>query len=105
MLVLLNIDSITNIGVRPMVQHLSTVTQKGQVTIPGPLRKALNIKPRDLVESSLVDGEVRLRPAKSAVLTSYGSVKPLKPASTPTDYRRLRREIEEEIADEVASKG
>ena len=88
-----------------MAQYVSAVTQKGQVTIPGPLRKALNIKPKDLVEFSLVDGEVRIRPSRSAVLTSYGSVKPLKPRSTPTDYRRLRREIEEEIADEVASEG
>ena len=88
-----------------MARYVSTVTQKGQVTIPGPLRKALKIQPRDLVAFELVDGEVRLRPIESAVLASYGAVMPLKSPKKPTDYRRLRREIEEEIADEVASEG
>ena len=81
-----------------MAQYVSTVTQKGQVTIPGPLRKALNIKPKDLVEFSLVDGEVRLRPIRSVLLAGYGSVEPRR---RPEDFRKLRQEIEEEIAEEV----
>ena len=84
---------------------MSAVTQMGQVTIPGPFRKALNIQPKDLVAFELVDGEVRLRPIESAVLASYGAVRPISPSEKPTDYRRLRRDIEEEIADEVASEG
>ena len=32
-----------------MARYVGTVTQKGQVTIPGPLRKALKIQPKDLV--------------------------------------------------------
>ena len=81
-----------------MAQYVSAVTQKGQVTIPRPLRKALNIQPRDLVAFSLVDGEVRLRPIESPVLASFGAVKPRR---NPEDFRELRREIEEEIAEEV----
>ena len=88
-----------------MAQYVSSVTQKGQVTIPAPFRKALNIHAKDLVVFSLVDGEVHLRPIESAVLASYGAVKPISPSEKPTDYRRLRRDIEEEIADEVASEG
>lgn len=88
-----------------MPRYVSSVTQKGQVTIPGPLRKALKIQPKDQVVFELVDGEVRLRPVKSAVLTSFGAVKPLRPFDGPIDFRRLRQEIEEEIADEVASEG
>ena len=88
-----------------MARFVSTVTQKGQVTIPAPVRKALKIQPKDQVAFELVDGEVRLRPIESAVLASYGAVKPLESPKTPTDYRRLRREIEEEIADEAAGKG
>ena len=88
-----------------MEQYVSAVTQKGQVTIPGPLRKALKIRPRDLVAFALIEDGVLLRPAKSTVLASYGAVKPVKPVDKPIDYRGLRREIEEEIADEVASKG
>ena len=81
-----------------MAQYVRPVTQKGQVTIPGPLRKALNIKPKDLVAFTLVDGEVRLRPIVSPVLASFGAVKP---RGKPEDFRDLRREIEEEIAEEV----
>ena len=81
-----------------MANYVSAVTQKGQVTIPGPLRKALNIQPRDLVVFSLVDGEVRIRPIESPVLASFGAVKPRR---KPEDFRHLRRETEEEIAEEV----
>lgn len=85
-----------------MAQRITTVTQKGQVTIPGPIRKALKIKPRDRVEFRLVNGEARLRRAKSAVAATFGMVKP---HERPIDFRKLRREIEEEIADEVAKEG
>ena len=88
-----------------MTQRITTVTQKGQVTIPGPIRKALNIKPKDRVAFELVDGEVRLRPARSAVMAIFGSVKSTNHSKGPTDYTKLRREVEEEIADEVASEG
>ncbi len=81
-----------------MAEYVTTVTQKGQVTIPGELRKALNIKPRDRVAFELVDGEVRLRPFRSRLLAGYGSVQP---RSRPEDFKRIRQEIEEEIAEEV----
>lgn len=88
-----------------MGEHSTTVTSKGQVTIPVEVRRALNIKPRDRVAFELVDGEVLLRPVKSAVQATYGTVKPLKPLRKPIDFRALRREIQEEIAAEVASEG
>lgn len=81
-----------------MANYVSAVTQKGQVTIPGPFRKALNIQPRDLVAFSLVDGEVRIRPIESPVLASFGAVTPRR---KPEDFRDLRRETEDEIAEEV----
>ena len=81
-----------------MAQYVSTVTQKGQVTIPSHVRKALNIKPRDRVAFELFDGEVRLRPIQSSLLSGYRSVEPL---SRPEDFRKIRQEIEEEIADQA----
>ena len=78
-----------------MAEYVSTITQKGQVTIPLELRKALKIKPKDRVAFDLVDGEVRLRPISSWVESTYGSVKPF---SMPEDFRRIRREAEEEWA-------
>ena len=81
-----------------MDQYASSVTQKGQVTIPGPFRKALKIQPKDLVAFTLVNGEVRLRPIRSGLLAGYRSVEPRR---WPEDFRKLRHEMEEEVADEV----
>ncbi len=85
---------LLKIGVM-MNKYVTTVTQKGQVTIPGELRKALKIKPKDRVAFELVDGDVRLRPISSWVASTYGSVKPL---TRPEDFSRIRQEAEEEWA-------
>ncbi len=85
-----------------MAQQVTTVTQKGQVTIPVHIRKALKIKPKDKLVFEMVDGEVRVRPMKSRLLAGFGSVKP---PSKPIDFKELRREIEEEIAEEVMKEG
>lgn len=85
-----------------MDQYVSTVTQKGQVTIPGHIRKALNIKPKDIVAFEMEDGEVRVRLIQSSLLAGFGSVRP---RSRPEDFRKMRQEIEEEIADEVSREG
>ena len=81
-----------------MHKYVTTVTQKGQVTIPGELRKVLKIKPRDKVAFELVDGEVRLRPAPSPVEAGFAAVKP---RNRPEDFRKMRREVEEEWGEEV----
>ena len=40
---------------------ISTVTSKGQTTIPGEIRQALNIKPGDRLEYSLTGDRVTIR--------------------------------------------
>lgn len=48
-----------------MVRASSTITSKGQITLPIALRRLLNLKEGDRVEFDLDSaGEVRLRPAK-----------------------------------------
>jgi AbrB family looped-hinge helix DNA binding protein len=81
-----------------MVRYITTVTQKGQITIPVELRRMLGLKRGDKVEFELVNGTVLLQPIGSTLLAGFGSVKPL---NRPEDFRKIRREIEEEIADEV----
>jgi antitoxin PrlF len=39
----------------------STVTKKGQTTIPDEVRKALHIKPGDTIEYDIEDGRVTIR--------------------------------------------
>ena len=82
-----------------MGEQSTTVTSKGQVTIPIELRRALNIKPKDRVAFKLVKGEIRLQPVRSRLLAGFGAVTP---KNRPEDFQRIRREIEEEIAREVS---
>jgi AbrB family looped-hinge helix DNA binding protein len=82
-----------------MDKHVTTVTQKGQVTIPGELRQALNIRPKDKVAFYMADGELRLKPVRSRLLAGYGAVKP---RARPQDFRKLRQQVEEEQGEEAA---
>ena len=83
-----------------MTDYVTTVTQKGQVTILGVLRRALGLKRRDKVAFELLNGKVILYPVQSPVLATYGVVKA---KERPEDFRRMRRDIEEEVAAEVSS--
>lgn len=81
-----------------MKELITTVTRKGQVTIPSEIRRALGLKPRDKVAFSLEDREARLRPATTSLLAGFGAVKP---RQRPEDFRKVRRETEEWVAGEV----
>lgn len=77
----------------------SRLTQKGQVTIPLPIRAQLGLKPRDTVRFEVHGDEVKLKPARSKLLDGYGAVTPRK---RPENWTRVRAEIEQAIAEEVA---
>lgn len=85
-----------------MGQQSTTVTSKGQVTIPGELRRALNIKPKDKVAFELVNGEIRLRPVSSRVMAGFGAVRPRR---RPEDFRKVRREVEKEMGEGAIKEG
>ncbi len=76
----------------------TAMTQKGQVTIPVAIRRALGLKPHDRVVVELDADRAVLRRAPSAILAGYGSVKP---QNRPEDFAAKRREFEEGIAQEV----
>ncbi len=63
-----------------------SVTSKGQVTIPAPIRRLLglirNVKVAFRVESNIVTVE----PARSALQSLYGAVEPL---SRPEDFEQM----------------
>ena len=63
------------------MQH-STVTAKGQTTLPKPVRDALGLRPGDKVTYIVQDGEVRLTKAKSVkdlfgILRAYAPEQPM----------------------------
>jgi len=63
----------------------TTITQKGQVTIPAQIRKVLNLKRGDQVKFIVTKKkEVKMKPAKRfSIMELYGSLKPkVKPKLT-----------------------
>lgn len=80
----------------------TTVTQKGQVTIPARIRSRLGLKPHDKVRFEVVGETVIIRPAPSKVLRWYGSVTP---KERPEDFRKIREEFEQGVAEEVEVEG
>ncbi len=80
----------------------TTVTQKGQVTIPAEIRARLGLKPRDRVRFEVQGDVATLRPVPSKVLRWYGSVAP---KERPEDFREIREEFERGVAEEVDSEG
>jgi antitoxin PrlF len=80
----------------------STLTDKGQTTVPAEIREALKIGARDRLEwTAQPDGTVLVRPQPSA-LDLFGSLKPAKPfpglAGEKAAVRRL-------VAEHAAKKG
>ena len=77
------------------INSITTVTEKGQVTIPNEIRKALGIRPRDKVRFTLDGGEVRLTPVSVTLESAFGAVPPL---SRPEDFNQRAAEAKEERA-------
>jgi AbrB family looped-hinge helix DNA binding protein len=76
----------------------TTMTQKGQVTVPAEVRAQLGLKPRDRVRFELTGDAVILRPATSRIARHHASV-PV--AGKPLDARQERQAFEEGVAQEV----
>jgi antitoxin PrlF len=56
----------------------STLSAKGQVTIPAKVRKSLGLKPGDKVAYKVVGNKAELIAIKGTILDAAGSVKPKK---------------------------
>ena len=85
-----------------MQEYETSVTEKGQVTIPQDIRRLLGIQPRDKIRFE-VDGDVvKISRAESKLLKWFGSVTP---RNRPEDFEKVREEFEKGVAEEVASEG
>lgn len=76
------------------------LTQKGQVTIPVAIRSRLGLKPKDMVRFEIDGDVVKLKASPSKLLEGYGAVSPRK---KPEDWKKVRAEVEQNIAQEVAA--
>ncbi len=67
---------------------VTTMTKKGQVTIPVEIRHLLGLKAKDKVAFSIHEGNVSLAPAKYTLESVYGAVQPL---NRPEDFKKLKQ--------------
>lgn len=81
-----------------MKELLSTVTTKGQVTIPVEIRRRLGVSARDKVAFVLDDDQVRLVRKGSVVARTAGI---LKTPQSPLTAEELREAAERAIAEDV----
>lgn len=85
-----------------MLEFETTVSQKGQVTIPQEVRTRLGLRPKDKVLFELEGRVARIKRAPSKVSRWYGAVIP---KERPEDFRAAREEFEQGVAEEAASEG
>ncbi|OIO03769.1 AbrB family transcriptional regulator [Candidatus Desantisbacteria bacterium CG_4_10_14_0_8_um_filter_48_22] len=78
----------------------ATITSKGQVTIPKSVRDALNLKSKDKIVFVPLGDHAVMRPLKGNVLDLRGSVKH---KGGPIDFRKLRADMESEIAKDAVN--
>ncbi len=85
-----------------MKEMLSSVSPKGQVTLPVEIRRMLGIKPKDKVAFRLEKGKVEITPAPSPLQDSYQSIPALKPSCS---WQEIEALVAEEIAHNAAREG
>ena len=83
----------------------TTVSSKGQITLPRFLRDALGLKPGSVVSLALDDGELRLRPAPAGTARRLaGSLRRYaKAGGSKTIRARVKREVGRAAAREGTS--
>lgn len=85
-----------------MNELASTITSKGQVTIPAAIRKHLGLKRGDKITFVLADHEVLLRRTGSVVAATAGVLKSDRPALSAEE---LRAAAADAIAASAAQRG
>lgn len=84
-----------------MKEMFSSVSPKGQVTLPVEVRRLLGIKPKDKVAFEIVDGQVRLASARFTVESAAGSVGP---ATRTEDFEQISQEAKEDHLERTSRK-
>lgn len=83
----------------------STLTSKGQTTIPREIRKLLGLKENDRILYEVVNGEVAIKPAPS-VHELYGIFKPyIRRKGPPPTKAQMRAAVERDLVRRWKKKG
>lgn len=81
------------------MQFTTTVTQKGQATIPAPIRKILGIKSNSKIIIELKGNEASIKPVAD-FFEMKGSVK----SDKPFDIEAMERAVQDAIINKYAKK-
>ena len=84
-----------------MPERETTITTKGQVTIPAEIRAKLGLKPKDKVHFELAVDAVVLRKASSRIERHFGAVRVPK----VLDSQQEREAFEQGVAEGVSAEG
>lgn len=68
-----------------MREHTSSITSKGQVTIPADIRRLLGVAPHDKIAFVIDADQVRIAPATSVVARTAGILGSDHPKGTPAE--------------------
>ncbi len=77
----------------------STITRKGQITIPKAIRDRLGVKEGEKVIFVLRGEEVVLKIIRGSILDLKGSVKP---RAHPEDFAGVRKSVRQDISKRIA---
>ncbi len=75
--------------------YTSTISAKGQITIPVKIRKQLGLNPNDKVALIFRGNEIILKPIKGTIKDLRGSIQPRK---LPEDFEKVRKQVKRAIA-------
>ena len=87
---------------RSTSERTSSVSPKGQVTIPAEIRQLLGVRPRDRVAFEVHEGQVLIRPARSSLDAVYRSVPALE---RPVSDKEMTQLAQDEHVQHVAEEG
>lgn len=81
------------------MQYTTSVTQKGQATIPAAIRRSLGIKPNSKIIIELKGNEASIKPVAD-FFKMKGSVK----SDKPFDIEAMEKAVQEAIVNKYAKK-
>jgi AbrB family looped-hinge helix DNA binding protein len=84
-----------------MTEQSSTLTSKGQVTIPVAIRRLLGVGPKDKISFEVEQGTVRIKRRGSVVEQTAGALRSSQPRVSPEQERAA---TEQAIAEEVVAR-
>lgn len=81
--------------------NTSTISTKGQVTIPKSIRDYFNLKESDKLAFAIIGDNLIVKPIKKDFLEFGASVKPI---NKPEDFNEIRQKVMKKVTQKIAKK-